>query len=120
MKASRRTLRRMGQIFGLWYAVIIAGSVVLPLIALEPRTLSVWPSALLHGGADHDCVMCGLTRSFLAMSRGEVGAAFQFNGAGPLLYVAMLLLAVWAIGSIGRERGLLRSPTMRSRHLRRA
>lgn len=115
-----RTVRRVGQIFGLWYALIVAGSMILPFVALEPGTVSVWPSVLLHGGVDHHCVMCGLTRSFLAMSRGELSAAYQLNGAGPIAYVAMLLLAVWAIVSIVQERGRLRAPTVRSGHFRRA
>jgi hypothetical protein len=117
--ATRSTLRRLGQVFGLWYALIITGSVILPFTAVEPGAIAVWPLLLRHG-ADHHCVMCGLTRSFLAMARGEVAAAFQLNGAGPVLYVVMVLLATWAVGSIGRDLGILRWPATRRRQLRRA
>lgn len=116
---TRGTLRRLGQVFGLWYALIIAGSVILRFTALEPGAIAVWPLLLRHG-ADQPCVMCGLTRSFLAMARGDVATAFQLNGAGPALYVVMVLVAAWAIGSIGRDLGILRWPATRRRQLRRA
>ena len=37
------------------------------------------------------CPGCGLTRSFMAMARGDLLRAVQFHAFGPLLYVAFLL-----------------------------
>lgn len=34
-----------------------------------------------------DCPGCGLTRSFLSLARGNVGASFHYNAAGPLIYL---------------------------------
>jgi hypothetical protein len=39
------------------------------------------------------CPGCGLTHSFCALARGNVGEAFEFNLLGPLLYVVLVL--VW-------------------------
>jgi hypothetical protein len=36
-----------------------------------------------------DCPFCGLTRSFVALAHGELGAAIDWHPAGPLLFVAM-------------------------------
>lgn len=41
-----------------------------------------------------DCPGCGLTRSFMALSRGSVLNAFLFNPAGPLIYLVFLLYAL--------------------------
>lgn len=38
-----------------------------------------------------DCPGCGLTRSFISLSRGELVRAWQYNSGGPLLF---LLIAI--------------------------
>ena len=45
------------------------------------------PVKLLTG---HDCLGCGLTRSFVFMGHGELGAAFGRHKLGPLLYLIVL------------------------------
>ncbi|APB32402.1 hypothetical protein GlitD10_0101 [Gloeomargarita lithophora Alchichica-D10] len=40
------------------------------------------------------CPSCGLTRSFMAMARGDVLRAVQFHAFGPLLYGVFLLLGL--------------------------
>ncbi len=37
------------------------------------------------------CPGCGLTRSFVAMARGEIGSAWSLNPCGPLLFVLCCL-----------------------------
>lgn len=37
------------------------------------------------------CPGCGLTRSFVAFSRGRIEEAFRFNAMGPFIYVLLLL-----------------------------
>jgi hypothetical protein len=59
----------------------------------------------LHAAFGIDCPMCGMTRSFVAFAHGEVGAAFRFHPAGPLLFVAMVALVVAvAIAAARRAR----------------
>lgn len=98
-----RALRLAAQIFGGWYAVLLAVSATVSVSTLEAGGPWYWPGWLLHRGADHVCLMCGLTRSFSAMSHGQFGLAAQYNAAGPILYVAMLVLACWTIGSIAAD-----------------
>ena len=42
-----------------------------------------------------DCPGCGLTRSFISMSHGQFGRAFQFNPAGPIVYLFVLVQIPW-------------------------
>jgi hypothetical protein len=37
------------------------------------------------------CPGCGLTRSFCAMSHGDVAGAFSYHALGPCLYLALLI-----------------------------
>jgi hypothetical protein len=43
------------------------------------------------------CPSCGLTRSFMAVARGDLMRAVQFHAFGPLLYGVFLLLGVHII-----------------------
>ncbi len=52
------------------------------------------PSKLLWG---FPCPGCGLTRSFVAMSRGEVLRAHRFNAMGPVLFVLCVLQVPYRI-----------------------
>jgi hypothetical protein len=38
-----------------------------------------------------DCPLCGMTRSFVALAHGQLGAAFRFHPAGPLLFATMVV-----------------------------
>jgi hypothetical protein len=54
------------------------------------------------------CPGCGLTRSFVAMARGDVGAALRFNPMGPVLFVLCWLqipyrlAEYWQVGNSNR------------------
>lgn len=62
----------------------------------------------LHAAFGVDCPMCGMTRSFVALAHGDVGAAFRFHPAGPLLFVAMAALVVAvAVTAVRRTRPLV-------------
>jgi len=43
------------------------------------------------------CPSCGLTRSFMAVARGDLMRAVQFHAFGPLLYGVFLLLGLHII-----------------------
>lgn len=97
-----RPLRWAGQIVGTWYALLLGVSAMLSPSGLESGQYSFWPLQIVLG-ADHECFMCGLTRSFAAMSHGQWAVAADYNAAGPALYVSMLVLASWAIVSLSRD-----------------
>jgi len=42
-----------------------------------------------------DCPGCGLTRSFISMSRAEFSLAFSFNPAGPIVYTFVFVQIPW-------------------------
>jgi hypothetical protein len=44
----------------------------------------------MHRAFGVDCPFCGMTRSFISFAHGDIGQAFQFHPAGPLLFVAMV------------------------------
>lgn len=43
------------------------------------------------------CPGCGLSRSFVSLSHGDVSGAFQFHLFGPLVYVIFVASLVWAV-----------------------
>jgi hypothetical protein len=47
-----------------------------------------------------DCPFCGLTRSFVALAHGDLHASLAWHPAGPILFVAMIMLvaAVLVVG----------------------
>lgn len=47
---------------------------------------------LFRSVVDVECPFCGMTRSFVALAHGHLGAALTFHPAGPLLFAAMVLL----------------------------
>ncbi|HZS45694.1 MAG TPA: DUF2752 domain-containing protein [Blastocatellia bacterium] len=49
-----------------------------------------------------DCPGCGLTRSFCALSRGNIAKAFYFNKLGPFLYVVFVFAWLRALFTILR------------------
>jgi len=53
-----------------------------------PVADSVW--CLTRRITGNPCPGCGLTRSFCAMARADIGVAFQAHLAGPMLYLATL------------------------------
>jgi len=52
-----------------------------------------------------DCPFCGMTRSFVALAHGDLGAALRFHPAGPLLFVAMAVFIVAAVVAVVRRSG---------------
>jgi hypothetical protein len=50
------------------------------------------------------CPFCGMTRSFVALAHGDVGAARRFHPAGPILFAAMAAL-VAATAAVALRRG---------------
>ena len=50
------------------------------------------PLCLFHLMSNLDCPGCGLTRSFISISHGDLLSAVRFNALGPVLYIFFLFL----------------------------
>ena len=66
-------------------------------------TLPACPFYALTG---HPCPFCGGTRSYAAMWRGDLGAAFRYHPLGPFLFVATFVAAAWAAWALVRGHRL--------------
>jgi hypothetical protein len=51
-----------------------------------------------------DCPGCGLTRCFISLGHGQIGAAFGFNPVGILLYVFVIIQIPFRLTQIVRIR----------------
>ncbi|MGA2666785.1 MAG: DUF2752 domain-containing protein [Patescibacteria group bacterium] len=51
----------------------------------------------------HHCLLCGMTHSFMAISRGDFGQAVAANPGGPMLYFFFCLAAVGGLVVIFRD-----------------
>ena len=61
-------------------------------VMLGDRALGgMCPSVELFGVS---CPFCGMTRSFVALAHGDLGASLRFHPAGPILFVAMLAFVI--------------------------
>ncbi len=52
------------------------------------------------------CPGCGLTRSWVHLSHGDVGAAFDYNLFGPAFYLVAVGLAIATVVALVRRRPL--------------
>ena len=86
-------------------AAVGVSTVVAPL--LVPEAILLQASAALQA-PDHvpgSCALCGMTRAFLAIARGDFGAAADFNrGAIPLAGVFLANAAAAATFALRRAR----------------
>jgi len=67
---------------------------------LLPRQSLCWSVRFFH----RECPGCGLTRSFVALGRGDVAAANDLNPLGPILFVYALALIAIRIGKAAAPR----------------
>ena len=80
----RRTLAGLLATLVAWLSYTRMYAVLRPLHA----TLPACPFLAVTG---HPCPLCGGTRSFAAMWRGDVVGAFHYHPLGPLLFAGALL-----------------------------
>lgn len=91
-------------VLGLFFTITLImtpGLEVSPL-GLDLPVLIFCPLLLITG---IPCLMCGITRSFLAMGGFDVSGAFVFHPLGPVLYMFLvLLLAISVYSLVARKR----------------
>ena len=83
----------------------IAGTVLLanfePLRRVLPANSFCWSVRLLG----RDCPGCGLTRSMLAVGRGDPGTAMELNWLGPVFFAALIVfLSARLLPDVGSRR----------------
>ena len=54
--------------------------------------------------ANVECIGCGMTRSFVFMGHGDLGAAFGVHKLGPALYAFVVAQVPWRIYKLWRHR----------------
>jgi Protein of unknown function (DUF2752) len=52
------------------------------------------------------CPSCGLTRSFVALARGDLGQSIDYHAFGPLLFAGLTVTLVHCLWELWRERHL--------------
>ena len=65
---------------------------------------SLLPQCLVHQLTGHPCPTCGMTRSFIAMSRGDVREALLWHPLGPALFGAAGLAGVALLAGSAASR----------------
>ncbi len=64
-----------------------------------------WPvSCALYQNFGITCALCGLTRSFTSMARGDIPAAIQFHPLGPAVFVFVCLQIPYRIYALWTAR----------------
>jgi hypothetical protein len=105
-------MRLAACIIGCYCALLIGLGSLLAVNDNRLPFLRLSPAAPLHAG---HCAFCGMTHSFVALARGEVPTARQYNPMGPALYLVCWIMAMLAAILLGG--GLVR-PLGKRRHSR--
>jgi len=62
------------------------------------------PACPFYAITGHPCPFCGGTRSYAAMWRGDLGAAFRYHPLGPLFFAATFVVAGYAAWAVATGR----------------
>ena len=89
--------RRVTDMVTLDRAALVAAALILAASLLyEPGRMRPISFCAFRRATGVPCPFCGLTRSFCATGRGELGRAFRLHPAGPPLF--LLTVAVFVVG----------------------
>jgi len=99
MGGSPRPLRSQVLGFlGSWQGRVTAAAALLLSVVLTPGYVQGGPVVCPHRRVTGlMCPGCGLSRSFVSLSHGDVSGAFHFHLFGPLVYVIFVASLVWAV-----------------------
>lgn len=75
------------------FVLIGLTAVLIVSVLLKPSTGEYFTVCGFKNVTGLPCPGCGLTHSFCALARGNVGEAFEYNLLGPFLYAVLVL--VW-------------------------
>ena len=79
---------------GSLFPLVLVGLILTAGWWVTPAQVAPIPLCLFRYFWHIDCPGCGLTRSFLALSRGHFLEAIRYNAAGPLIYLLFVTYAV--------------------------
>lgn len=107
---SRAELRR--SFFIVWLVLSGLGAAVLaaPVVLSEQAIMRLAPVCERKAKYNRECPLCGMTRSFLRLSRGDLAGASQANAAGPALAAVFLVNPALAALLLVRRRQRRGSP----------
>ena len=93
-----------GRSLDLGFAALAAAQLAAAVVLVPHGDAVAWPGGEPIGGTcparallGVDCPLCGMTRSFVALAHGRLGAALDFHPAGPFLMLAMFAFAGAAV-----------------------
>ena len=93
----RLELRIVIFIISIVTTIVIFTSFVISLEDLEQGNVVLIPHYLSQTSKHESCFLCGMTRSFIAMSAGNFAQAKRYNKSGPLLYGLFWITSLWGI-----------------------
>jgi len=90
-----------------WLALsVAAGGVLLAPFVLPPAALgALAPECQWKDRYHRECILCGMTTSFVAISRGDFRAAARHNQGSLPLFLALLANECVALGFVLRQFG---------------
>lgn len=89
-------LSRQGRLLRWGFLGVTAAPLLGVVAAQQGYSVSLWSCPIRHF-TGVPCPTCGMTRSFLALARGDWSAAISYHAFGPVL-VGLLLLIVIHLG----------------------
>jgi len=75
-----------------------------PFVVGRERLATLTPVCERKARYGRECPLCGMTTSFLEISRGELGEARNANRAGIPLYVSFVSNEIWALIFVRQKR----------------
>ena len=91
---------------------ILCGVYVYP--CLEGVAGAMMPGCLFHRITGLPCLLCGMTRSFVASAHGHVGEAFRLHLLGPPLFLCVAVVTVLLVLERVLSRRILPRPRTRA------
>jgi hypothetical protein len=83
-------------------ALVLAVSFVVTPEDIESGRVVLSPTCHFKAIFGRECLTCGLTRAFAALSHGRLDDAWRYNRGAPVLYALLWLGAVAAAATLAR------------------
>ncbi len=88
-----------------WFAIslVTAAAIIAPLMLPEPAIAAVTPVCESKRRYGRECVLCGTTTAFIAISRGDWRTAVESNRGALPLYICFAINAAAAAYVVSRR-----------------